>query len=116
MPKLQNTYYVVQDMDRALAFYGDVLGLSLKFQDGARWAQMSAAGTNLALSSVGEAPPEARGATVVLEIENMSAMTSKIESAGGKVLSSRDMGSHGKTVTFSDTEGNILQLFERMKS
>ena len=40
--RLQNAYYVTADMDRAAAFYGDVLGLPTKFRDGMKWAQFDA--------------------------------------------------------------------------
>ena len=32
--KLQNAYYVTSDMERAVGFYRDALGLDLMFQDG----------------------------------------------------------------------------------
>ena len=52
--KLQNAYYITRDMDRAVAFYRDALGLSLTFQDGAKWAQMKAGDVNFSLSSPDE--------------------------------------------------------------
>jgi catechol 2,3-dioxygenase-like lactoylglutathione lyase family enzyme len=35
--KVKHTYLVVDDMDAAVAFYRDGLGLKLKFQDGERY-------------------------------------------------------------------------------
>ena len=49
--KLQNAYYITSDMDRAVAFYRDSLGLALTFQDGGKWAQMKAGDVNFSLSS-----------------------------------------------------------------
>ena len=34
--KFSSAYYVVRDMDRAVEFYRDVLGLGVKFRDGVR--------------------------------------------------------------------------------
>jgi len=111
--RIQNAYYVAQPMDEAVAFYRDVLGLKLKFQDGARWAQFDAGGSNFSLSSTEEAADGAAGATVVFEATDIDAMAEQITAAGGAVLGRRDMGSHGRTLTFRDPAGNVVQLFER---
>ena len=111
--KLQNAYYVTADMDRAVAFYRDTLGLDLAFQDGARWTQFKAGGINFALSSMDEAPEGAVGATVVFEVPDIAAAAAAIEAGGGEVLGERDMGDHGKTLTFRDPDGNLLQLYQR---
>jgi predicted enzyme related to lactoylglutathione lyase len=111
--RIQNAYYVAEGMDEAVAFYRDALGLKLKFQDGARWAQFDAGGGNFSLGSAEEAPQGASGATVVFGVTEMEAMAEKIAGAGGEVLARRDMGSHGRTLTFRDPAGNLVQLFER---
>jgi len=111
--RIQNAYYVADGMDEAAAFYRDVLGLKLKFQDGARWAQFDAGGTNFSLGSAAEAPEQAAGGVVVFEVTEMDALAQAIASGGGAVLGRRDMGSHGRTLTFRDPAGNVLQLFER---
>jgi predicted enzyme related to lactoylglutathione lyase len=111
--RIQNAYYVVPAMEQAAAFYRDVLGLKLKFQDGERWAQFDAGGSNFSLSSVEEAAPGAAGAVVVFEVTGMDAMAERIAAAGGGILGRRDMGTHGRTLTVRDPAGNVLQLFER---
>ncbi|MBS29054.1 MAG: glyoxalase [Alphaproteobacteria bacterium] len=111
--KLQNAYYVTADMDRAIAFYRDTLGLDLAFHDGAKWSQFKAGGVGFALSSAEEAPAGAVGATVVFEVGDISAIKPAIAAAGGEVLGERDMGDHGKVMTFRDPDGNLVQLFQR---
>ena len=111
--KLQNAYYVTADMDRAIAFYRDTLGLDLAFQDGGKWAQLKAGGANFALSSAEEAPEGAGGATVVFEVPDAAAAGAAIAEAGGEILGERDMGDHGKTLTFRDPDGNLVQLYQR---
>lgn len=111
--KLQNAYYVTGDMGRAIAFYRDTLGLDLMFQDGGKWAQLKAGGVNFALSSAEEAPDGAVGATVVFEVPDAGAAGAAITAAGGEILGERDMGDHGKTVTFRDPDGNLVQLYQR---
>ena len=112
-PKIQNIFYVVGDMERATHFYAHALGLDEKFKDEERWAQFSAGRTNFALSSKDEAPPGAAGAVVVFEVDNLEDAKSQIESAGGRCGDVRDMGAHGRTLPFHDTEGNLCQLFQR---
>ena len=111
--KIQNIFYVARRMDQAETFYRDALGLSPKFRDGDRWAQFDAGGANFALSSPDEAPDGAQGAVVVFEVDSIEDASKRIEEAGGSTGDKRDMGSHGRTLTFTDPEGNLCQLFER---
>lgn len=111
--KLQNAYYVTRDMDRAVAFYRDVLGLSLSFQDGGKWAQMKAGDVNFSLASPEEAAEGAEGATVIFEVDDIEAAKAALEHGGGTVLGLRDMGDHGRALTFRDPDGNLVQLFQR---
>jgi predicted enzyme related to lactoylglutathione lyase len=111
--KLQNAYYVTRDMDRAVAFYRDVLGLKLSFQDGSKWAQMKAGDVNFSLASLEEAAEGAQGATVIFEVDDIDAAVAALEAGGGAVLGHRDMGDHGRALTFRDPDGNLVQLFQR---
>lgn len=111
--KLQNVYCVVRDMDRAEAFYRSVFAADPKFRDGDNWTQFGAGGAYLSLSSAGEAADGLAGFAPVFEVDDIEATGEKVTAAGGKLLDSRDMGSHGKTLTFVDSEGNIAQLFQR---
>lgn len=111
--RLQNAYYVTRDMDRAVSFYRDALGLNVKFQDGARWAQFDAGGVNFSLSSPEEAAAGAQGAVVIFEVDDIDAVRDRLEAQGATMLDGRDMGSHGRTLTFSDLDGNLVQLFQR---
>lgn len=111
--KLQNAYYVTGDMGRAVAFYRDALGLALKFQDGDRWAQFDAGGVNFSLSSPAEAAEGAAGAVVIFEVDDLDAARASLEAHGATVTDSRDMGAHGRSLTFRDPDGNIVQLLQR---
>ncbi|HEX2216441.1 MAG TPA: VOC family protein [Xanthobacteraceae bacterium] len=111
--RIQNAYYVARNMNATVAFYHDALGLKLKFQDGERWAQFDAGGGNFSLASADEAPLDAGGGVVVFEVTEIETMADRIAAAGGEVLGRRDMGGHGRTLTFRDPAGNVLQLFER---
>jgi len=113
--RIRNAYYVVADMERMLAFYRDVLGLTLKFRDGDRWAQFDVAGASLALSSREEgASAPGAGAVVTLEVDDLDATALALGRAGVEIVQPlRDMGAHGRTMAIRDTGGNIVQLYQR---
>jgi predicted enzyme related to lactoylglutathione lyase len=113
--KIQNVYQVTRDMDRALDFYRDLLGMKTRFQDGARWCQLDANGANFALAAPEEAAEGAAGATVVFEVESMDQARAALADQGIEITGERDMGSHGRTLTCRDPDGNVVQLFERAK-
>ena len=66
--ELDHIYYWVRDMDAAVAFYRDVLGLSLIRRDGDEWAEFDAGPVRLALHGVEgrgtEAAPPSSGSTI----------------------------------------------------
>ncbi len=111
--KLQNAYYVTGDMERAVGFYRDALGLDLMFQDGEKWTQFKAGGVNFAMASKEEAADSAVGATIVFEVPDIDAARGAIENAGGEILDLRDMGDHGRTLSIRDPDGNLVQLYQR---
>lgn len=114
--RVQNVVYVVEDLDRAEAFYRDVLELPLRFRDGDRWAQFALGPSGFALSSRAEAGHGARGGVAVLEVTELDAARGLLEAASAPVLSERDMGAHGRTLAFRDSEGNIAHLIERRQA
>ena len=112
--KFSSAYYVVGNMDQAVAFYKDTLGMSVKFRDGNRWTQFDVNGVGVALAdpSEGSVPPGG-GATVVLEVDSLAEMREKLIQSGAHVNAIVDMGGHGKYFTTKDPAGNIVQIFAR---
>ena len=112
--KFSSAYYVVNNMDQAVSFYQDILGLEVKFRDGDRWTQFDVNGVGVALAdpSEGSVPPGG-GATVVLEVEDLGEMREKLAQNGVTVNATVDMGGHGKYFTAVDPAGNIVQIFAR---
>ena len=112
--KFSSAYYVVNNMDQAVNFYQDILGLNVKFRDGDRWTQFDVNGVGVALAdpSEGSVPPGG-GATVVLEVEDLGEMREKLAQNGVTVNATVDMGGHGKYFTAVDPAGNIVQIVAR---
>ncbi len=112
--KFSSAYYVVKDMDKAVSFYQDVLGLNMKFRDGDRWTQFDVNGVAVALAdpSEGSVPPGG-GGTVVLEVDDLMEMRTKLTQNGVQVNDIVSMGDHGSYFTATDPAGNIVQIFAK---
>jgi predicted enzyme related to lactoylglutathione lyase len=110
---LQNVYVVAPDMDQAAAFYGEALGLELKFRDGDRWTQFRLGAGNFSLASPAEAGAGAVGAVPVFEVDDLDAAVARVTDGGGNVAERRDMGAHGRSANCADPAGNRFQLFQR---
>lgn len=110
--KFSSAYYVVKDMDKAVGFYRDILGLNIKFRDGDRWTQFDVNGVAVALAdpSEGTVPPGG-GGTVVLEVDDLGEMRDRLIQNGVMVNDIVDMGGHGRYFTATDPAGNIVQIF-----
>ena len=52
--KFSSAYYVVNNMDQAVNFYQEILGLDVKFRDGDRWTQFDVNGVGVALADPSE--------------------------------------------------------------
>lgn len=112
--KVTNVYYVVPDMDAALAFYRDTLGLNVKFQDGDKWTQFDVGGTQVAIATpaAGQAEPGSN-ATVVLQVDDLAATRDELSARGIAVSEVIGMGGHGSFFTCRDPAGNVVQFFAR---
>jgi predicted enzyme related to lactoylglutathione lyase len=104
---------VAQDVEQATAFWQQALGLTVRFRDGDRWVQFKAGNDPMALSSPEEGEPNQTGAVPVFEVDDLDTHAADIAGHGGKVHGVRDMGSHGRVLTFSDPDGNVAQLLHR---
>ena len=110
--RIHNVYQVTRDMDRALAFYRDVLGLEVKFRDGGKWCQLAAGDSGLALASPEEAAPAKADSVVVIRVDDLDAARAALEAAGTEVEAYRDMGDHGRVIACRDPDGTFLQLYQ----
>jgi predicted enzyme related to lactoylglutathione lyase len=111
--RIQSVYSIVSDMDRLQVFYETALGLPLAFRDRDAWCQFKIGQTAFALSSPAEAAAGAHGSVVVFETADPDTLAKRILQLGGRHLADRDMGAHGKVMTFADPEDNRFQLYTR---
>lgn len=102
----------VEDMDRAVAFYADKLGLDVTNHDG-DWAEVKANGLTIGLNA-----RESEGAGVsggpVIAFQPADGIEDAVEALRGKGVDfPAEISDHpwGRIATFRDSEGNDLQLY-----
>ena len=103
----------VIDMERAVQFYRDILGLKLLFEK-PDWSEFSIGGQRLALQA-GKDPQGTNAQTGVVVYLSARPMEDRIEllkKHGVKFTGPLNSFSYGKLAQFEDSEGNILGLYE----
>ena len=106
-------YYMVEDMERAVKFYTEVLGLPLVVRYGDDWAEVDGGSTRIGLHPTDE-PITPGGATVSFYVVDLSAEMERLRRAGAKVGEIHSTP-RGKMSSVTDTEGNLLHFSEFAK-
>ncbi len=87
LKRLDGVYYWTSDMDRAVAFYRDVVGLSLSRREGDNWAEFEAGDARFSLHLVVEGHPAtpgggSAGGTAVFEVDDLDEARRSLEARG----------------------------------
>ncbi|MFV0339256.1 MAG: VOC family protein [Parachlamydiaceae bacterium] len=114
----QLAWIVVKNLDRAVAFYRDTVGMELKeFHPEFRWAEMS--GVNGAILGIGEEDPQTNipagsNAVVTITVADLDKALMHFKSRGAKLIDEVvEIPGHVKMQTFADADGNTLQLVQK---
>lgn len=111
--KVQNVFYRVADMDRAVGFYGGVLGLKMKFRDGDKWAEFDAGNVSLGLELLeGQGTAGAGGGVVVLRGPGLDDLLARVKGAGYAAIGEIEQRPYGRIARFSDPDGNEVNFLE----
>jgi predicted enzyme related to lactoylglutathione lyase len=111
--RLDLVFYWVTDMERAVSFYRDVLGLSLLRRDGTTWAEFDAGGRRLALHSAGDGQPvPPGGATAVFAVGDLDRAKADLAAQGVRFVHEGAVEGYARFASFLDPEGNPVQLIE----
>lgn len=111
--RLDLVFYWVSDMDRAVRFYRDSLGLTLLRQDGGSWAEFEAGGRRFALHGAGEGQTvSVGGATAVFSVLDLDAAKAALSSRGIPSTHEGDVEGYARFASFMDPDGNPFQLIE----
>lgn len=114
--KIAFIHYPTRDLDRALRFYRDVLGLKLLVQN-EEWIEFEIGDQRLALRLVDSLPQspdssQPAGAMVWLEAQSIEEIITNLKAKKINFIEELNILPYGKTSTFSDPDGNIIGLYE----
>jgi glyoxylase I family protein len=114
--------YQVKDVARAVAFYTQQLGFTLKQQQLPAFANVTLGDVQLLLSGPGAsgsrpmpdgAPQEPGGWNrVVLRVADLPGFMADLEKSGVRFRNGRETGPGGRQVQIEDPDGNPIELFE----
>ncbi|WP_034483495.1 VOC family protein [Actinomadura oligospora] len=110
LPRLGTVLYPAQDVEQAVAFYRDELGLTLKFQDGDRFAAFEGGGTTFAIAGpeedvTGGAPAAS------FKVEDVAATVERLTAAGATLVRGPEEGPHEIRAVLRDPAGSPLVLY-----
>jgi len=114
--------YQVKDVARAVAFYTQRLGFTLKHQQLPAFANVSLGGVDILLSGPGASgsrqlpngqQQEPGGWNrIVLKVTDLPACIAAIKDAGVTLRNEMEVGPGGRQVQIEDPDGNPVELFE----
>jgi glyoxylase I family protein len=114
--------YQVADVARAVAFYTEHLGFTVKHQQLPAFANVSIEGLDLLLSGPGasgsRAMPDGQRQLpggwnrIVLRVTDLAAVIEHLKSAGLRFRNDMQVGPGGKQIQLEDPDGNAIELFE----
>jgi catechol 2,3-dioxygenase-like lactoylglutathione lyase family enzyme len=108
---VDHVYYWTRDMDRAVAFYTDVVGFALIRREGSEWAELDAGAVRFALHGADEGT--AYSGTVVLRVDDLEAARWTLEGRGAVFDASvGEVAGYARFATFRDPDGNPVQIIE----
>lgn len=120
--QLHGVRYQVRDVSRAVAFYTQHLGFTLKHQQLPAFATVSLGELNLLLSgpqASGSRPmPDGRQQQpggwnrIVLRAADLAAQIDRLQAAGVHFRNTMEAGPAGKQIQVEDPDGNPIELFE----
>lgn len=115
---IQDIYYNVSDINKAVRFYTEALQMKIRFEDEG-WTALECGGVQIGLHSIepGETvvrvPRDSHGAhgqaTLTLKSNNIAEDRKRIESLGGVTLGEDD-APWGHMLVFEDPDGNVIKL------
>jgi catechol 2,3-dioxygenase-like lactoylglutathione lyase family enzyme len=118
--RVDDVFFNVNDMEKAVDFYRDRLGLPVKYQS-ADWVELDGGNVTIALRRYGSGPegrPElavGEGATLVFEVEDIEATKADLEGKGIRFIGGIFEYGSVKLAAFEDLNGNVLQVYQHVR-
>ena len=112
LKKIAFVSYCTRDLDEALKFYSDILGLRLLVQN-EDWIEFNVGGQRLALQKSETSPSSSKsGAMVWLEAKPIEEAIQHLKKNKINFINELEVLSYGKTASFRDPDGNLIGLYE----
>jgi catechol 2,3-dioxygenase-like lactoylglutathione lyase family enzyme len=118
-----NVRYIVDDVDRAIPFYADILGFKLDMHPAPGFASMSRGDLQLLLNrpgagGAGQTMPDGKSPApggwnrIQIEVEDLAATVEKLKKTGARFRNEIVTGNGGKQILVEDPSGNPIELFQ----
>ena len=102
----------VDDVTAAVNYYRDELGLTLRFQDGSRWAAFELGDITVGVAGPGEHPAQREEIALGIKVHDLDAALESVVKAGGEVLEPVRTGEHERRASCRDRFGTLIALYE----
>ncbi len=108
---VSNVWLPVEDMERAVAFYRDTLGLEIAKQD-EQWTEFDANGLRIGLNGRESAQSSEGGAVITFQPDgDLEEQVAELQGKGVTFTGGISEYPWGRLAPFKDSEGNDLQLY-----
>jgi predicted enzyme related to lactoylglutathione lyase len=115
--------YIVNDVDKAIPFYTDMLGFKVEMHPAPGFAGLSRGDLQLLVNrpgagGAGQAMPDSQRPApggwnrFQLEVEDLEATVEKLKASGAKFRNAIVTGNGGKQILIEDPSGNAIELFQ----
>ncbi|BBY99188.1 VOC family protein [Mycolicibacterium fallax] len=102
------------DLDESIRFYGETLGMALKFRDGAHFAALDGGPITLALATEIDHPIPGQ-VVIGIKTADVDAAARAIEASGGAIVRGPYDDAHERRAVVYDNKGNGLVFYSPLK-
>jgi lactoylglutathione lyase len=102
------------DLDESIRFYGETLGMAVKFRDGAHFAALDGGAITLALATDVDHPIPGQ-VVVGIKTADVDAAAKAIEASGGGIVKGPYDDAHERRAVVYDNKGNGLVFYKPLQ-
>lgn len=121
-----NVRYIVNDVDRAITFYTEMLDFELEMHPAPGFARLSKGDLALLLNQPGEGgagqampdgqmPASGGWNRIQVEVDDLDAIVTQLKASGAKFRNEVVTGTGGKQILVEDPSGNPIELFQSFR-
>lgn len=108
---VDHIYYWTRDLDAAVSFSTDVVGLPVVRREGGGWAELDAGSIRFALHATDDGTQTS--GTVVFRVDDLEAARWALEQRGATFDAHvGEVAGYARFATFRDPDGNAIQIIE----